>query len=63
MADEKRYVSDLVAQGWEIAGFSSLHNGGQLVHTVLLRRQRQHKLVTIKKRLIIGGITIEEIDV
>ncbi len=63
MTEETRPLSDLVAQGWEIAGFSTAHNGGQLNHTVLLRRQRQHKVLVLTKRMLLGGISLAELDV
>ena len=62
MAEENRPLSELVAQGWEVAGFSSLHNGTCVTHTVLLRRQRQHKILTLKKPPLLG-LSIKELDV
>ena len=63
MTDENRPLSDLVAQGWEVAGFSSVKDGGIVSHTVLLRKQRQHKVLTLQKRLLIGGVSAKELDV
>ena len=62
MADENRPLSDLVAQGWEVAGFSSAHNGTCLTHTVLLRKQRQHKILTLKKQPLLG-MSVKELDI
>ena len=63
MSEDTRPLSELVAQGWEIAGFSSVHNGVGFSHTVLLRRQRQHKVITLSKRAVLGGISLAELDV
>jgi hypothetical protein len=63
MAEELRPLSELVAQGWEVAGFSSLHTGGCIAHTVLLKRQRQHKILTLTNRFLLGGISVKERDV
>jgi hypothetical protein len=63
MAEDVRPLSELVAQGWEIAGFSSVKDGGLVSHTVLLKKQRQHKILTLSKRLLIGGTSIKELDV
>ncbi len=63
MSEDTRPLSELVAQGWEVAGFSTCHNGMGYAHSVLLRRQRQHKLVTLSKRPVLGGTSIIEHDV
>jgi hypothetical protein len=63
MAEDHRPLSDLVAQGWEVAGFSSVKDGGLVSHTVLLRKQRQHKILTLSKRLVLGGTSVKEMDV
>jgi hypothetical protein len=63
MAEDVRPLSELVAQGWEIAGFSSAHNGMTYAHTVLLRRQRQHKVVVLTKRTLLGGTGVTEHDI
>jgi hypothetical protein len=62
MAEENRPLSDLVAQGWEIAGFSSVHTGSCVAHTVLLKKQRQHKILTVKK-LPMMGMSVKDLDV
>jgi hypothetical protein len=62
MADDKRHISDMVAQGWEISGFSTAYAGMGLIHTLLLKKQRQHKVVVIRKRPVLG-VSIEELDV
>lgn len=62
MADENRPLSDLVAQGWEIQGFSSVYTGASFAHTVLLRKQRQHKVLTLRKPPLLG-LSTKELDV
>lgn len=59
MASElQRPVSDYVAQGWEVIGFSSTDTASH----VLLRRQRQHKIVVVWKKAF-GGVGHKELDV
>ena len=62
MGEETRPLSELVAQGWEIQDFSTAYTGCLYAHTVLLKRQRQHKIVVIRKRPVLG-IAISELDV
>ena len=64
MDDEPKPLTQLVGQGWEIIGTSSFaDNSGRVGYTVLLRRQRQHKLLTMKTRFIGKGLTVDERDV
>lgn len=64
MDSELKPVSQLVAQGWEIIDSSSCVDGmGKMIHSVLLHRQRQHKFITISRKLVGKGITVEERDV
>ena len=63
MGEDTRPLSELVAQGWEIAGFSTAHNGVGFSHSVLLRRQRQHKVITLAKRAVLGGTSLTELDI
>ena len=62
MREEHRPLSDLVAQGWEVAGFSSVHTGACVAHTVLLKKQRQHKILLVQNRPVLG-LRIKELDV
>ena len=61
---EERPLSALVAQGWEIVGFSSGHDikWGSYAHNVLLRRQRNHKLVSIRAKTFGSGVVVKEIE-
>ncbi|MBV9549796.1 MAG: hypothetical protein JO256_09010 [Alphaproteobacteria bacterium] len=62
MSKEARPLSELVAQGWEIAGFSAVHGVGY-IHSVLLKRQGQHKVIVLSKRSLLGGTGVVEHDV
>lgn len=64
MTNEAKPVSQLVAQAWEIVDSSScLDSYGRPVHSVLLRRHREHRFVTISRKLIGKGVVVEERDV
>ena len=61
---ELKPLSALVAQGWEIVGYaagfdakSGLHN-----HSVLLRRQKQHKILQVRNKFFGKGQVATEID-
>ena len=58
-------VSDLVRQGWEIVGYSATDASGTAYqHSVLLRRNSQHKIVVLRKKLLGDGIVVDsELDV
>lgn len=64
MSDEKsRPLSLLVSQGWEVIGYSQgVDSGGNHTDGILLRRQKQHKLLKIRKKLM-GGYAVSELDV
>lgn len=64
MQDDVKPVSQLVSQGWEIINSSSCVDSlGRMVHSVLLRRHKQHRFVTIARKAFGSGITVEERDV
>ncbi|MBL8554571.1 MAG: hypothetical protein JNL41_09865 [Phenylobacterium sp.] len=62
-ADDKP-LSALVAQGWEVIGFTSARDPswGTHAHHVLLRRQRAHKVLSIRAKAIGSGHVVKEID-
>lgn len=64
MKTEDRPLSTLVSQGWEIVGFSSGHasDGATSVDNVLLRRQKQHKLLSVRQKFIGEGLVVKEYD-
>jgi hypothetical protein len=57
-------LSDLVRQGWEIVSYAVHDMGGtQAYHNVLVTRQGQHKLLTIRKKLVGEGVVVSELEV
>ena len=65
MTHDQKPLSDLVAQGWEVVGYagSTSSKTGQPEDSVLLRRQRQHKILKIRRRMFGGGFKVEELDI
>lgn len=64
MADDNRPLSDLVAQGWEILNYSSSHDpGGVAVENVLLRKQKMHRILSIRPKMLGKGYVIKELDI
>ena len=62
MSDEERPLSELVAKGWEVAGFSTTLESGAQTMSFLLRRQRQHKVLVVNKRVFQAGFKVKEIE-
>jgi hypothetical protein len=64
MTADDRPLSTLVAQGWEIVGFSSGHAPGSQapVENVLLRRQKNHKILSVRRKTFGGGLVVKEFD-
>ncbi len=64
MAQEFRPLSDLVAQGWEVAGYSTAYDQRRLalVHSFLLRRQKRHMALKVRKKFFGSGVTSEQIE-
>lgn len=59
-AETMRPVSDLVAQGWEILGF---HVDGTNGYTwFLLRRQRVHKMLGVRRKMR-GGYIVKDAEI
>jgi hypothetical protein len=64
MDEDPKPLSQLVAQGWEIIDSSSfIDSMGRVGHSVLLRRHRQHKFLTLETKLIGKGLVAKERDV
>ncbi len=60
----ERPLSDLVKQGWEVVSHSSgVGESAMMEHAFLLRRQSQHKVLRVRKKMMGGGLHTEEIDV
>ena len=60
-----RPISSLVAQGWDIVGYSTTDASGTAYqHSVLLRRNGQHKVLVLRKKMLGEGIVVDsELDV
>ena len=57
-------LSDLVKQGWEVAGYSVTDSSGETwKHNFLLRRQGQHKVLSVRKKMIGDGVVASEMEV
>jgi hypothetical protein len=65
VADDQRPLSELVAQGWEVHGFTAgpSEHGMGFAHTFLLRRQRQHKVLVVWRKAFGGGVASKELEV
>ena len=64
MADEDKPISTLVAQGWEIISHSGGHDSnGSPVQSFLLRRQKLHKVVLLRRKMMSKGYAVTEMDV
>ena len=56
-----RPLSSLVAQGWEIVDYSTTDASGTAYqHSLLLRRNGQHKILVLRKKMLGDGIVVEE---
>ena len=62
--EDRPPLSTLVAQGWEVIGFTSARDPswGTHAHHVLLRRQRAHKVLSIRAKAMGSGHVVKEID-
>lgn len=57
-------LSDAVAAGWEIVSYSVTDSGGETWHhNVLLRRQGQHRFLTIRRKMLGDGVVTTSLDV
>ena len=60
----ERPLSNLVAQGWEVGEYCASKGGdGMMEHCFHLHRQREHKILTVRKKLMGRGFVAEELDV
>ena len=63
MTSDDRPLSTLVAQGWEIVSYASGHDtAGAPVENVLLRRQKQHKILSVRPKALGSGLVVKELD-
>lgn len=59
-----RPLSDAVAAGWEIVSYSATDYSGETYqHNVLLRRQGQHRILNIRKKMLGEGVVVTELEV
>jgi uncharacterized protein YxjI len=57
-------LSDAVRQGWSVAGYTVTDSGGDVwKHNFLLSRQGQHKVLTVRKKMMGEGIVASELEV
>lgn len=63
MINEDKPLSLLVTQGWEIVSYASSLAGEMGVESVLLRKQRAHKILKIRPKYVGKGYVVKEIDV
>lgn len=63
MTDEERPISALVSQGWEVVSYSSNVEGAESIQSVLLRKQKQHKIVRFRPKMMGKGYVVKEMDV
>jgi hypothetical protein len=62
---EAKPLSTLVAQGWEIVGYAAGSDAktGMHNHSVLLRRQKQHKVLQLRNKWFGRGLVATELDI
>ena len=64
MKDADRPLSDLIAQGWELQEYRpTQEEGTMLMHVFLLKRQRDHKLLLLRKKVMGEGLVAQELDI
>ncbi len=64
MADDDKPLSTLVAQGWEILHYTSgMEMNEGHVDCFLLRRQKAHKVLKVRRKMIGKGYVVKEMDV
>ncbi|WP_374274369.1 hypothetical protein [Brevundimonas sp.] len=57
-------MSNLVVQGWQVIGYSVSDAGGETYqHNVLLAREGEHKVLTVRKKFMGEGVVSTEMDV
>lgn len=64
MADENKPLSELVGQGWEILHYTSSHDtSGAVVENFLLRRQKAHRVLSLRPKMMGAGYVVKELDI
>ncbi len=61
---EPRPVSDLIEQGWEVRHYYPVMGpNGTIEHSFHLQRQRDNKVVLVRRKFMGEGLHFEEYDV
>lgn len=64
MTNEDRPLSQLVSQGWEIVSHSAGHDAhGAPVQSFLLRRQKLHRVLLVRPKMMGKGYVATEMDI
>jgi hypothetical protein len=64
MTEDSKPLSVLVGQGWEVVGYSGAYDlSGYPTQNVLLRRQKQHRILSIRPKRIGKGYVVRELDI
>jgi hypothetical protein len=57
-------LSDAIKQGWEVVSYSCTDSSDETwKHNFLIRRQGQHKILSIRKKMLGSGVVAEEMEV
>ena len=57
-------LSDAVKQGWRVEAYTSTESGGEnWKHNFLISRNGQHKILTVRKKMLGSGVVAEELEV
>jgi hypothetical protein len=57
-------LSDLVRQGWQVVSYSVTDSSGETWHhNFLLARNSQHKVLTVRKKMLGDGVVATEMEV
>ena len=57
-------LSDAVRQGWEVVDYAVTDSSGETWHhNFLMRRQGQHKVLTVRKKMLGDGVVATEMEV
>lgn len=64
MTEDSKPLTTLVAQGWEVINYSSSHDtSGYVTQSILLRRQKQHRILSIRPKMMGKGYVVKEMDI
>jgi hypothetical protein len=64
MTDGTRPLSELVTQGWEILNYTSSYDGsGVVVENFLLRKQKMHRILSVRPKMVGKGYVVKEMDI